>query len=260
MTTANQTPNNNRKILILLAQYKFLSSKQIWDLTGAAFEGKPYNQTQTRLSKLKNAGLVRLEVIKNAKGNIGPHQWVLTRAGAKLINFDDYGKHFERPISRYQAELHKLEIDLGEQIGLTPGGWRLVKSFKSSSTHPLPESTEQYEWLCQVLTWQEYQRTGRLPPKDGPHTLMVPPQANHHLAYLPNCHAAVIFILPHPRATDKFWQEREKEYGRLVEKIPVYGVFPNRNRLQGSQRVLGKYNFNGVSIGQVSGLLTRILN
>src|SRR5438270_5930007 len=112
MTSVNQALTYNRKILILLAEYKFLSSTQIWDLSGAALEGKPYNQTQVKLSKLKNAGLVRIEVIKNDKGNASLQQWVLTRAGARLINFEGYGKHFERPISRYQAELHKLEIDL----------------------------------------------------------------------------------------------------------------------------------------------------
>lgn len=261
MTIGNLQPDYKHKILTLLTQHKYLTSKQIWDLTGAAFEGKPYNQTQVELNKLKKAGLIRLELVKGDKGNAGLNLWVLARDGARLINFENYGKHFERSISRYQVEIHKLEIDLEEQVRMAQGDWKLIKAFKSSPSHPLPKTTAQYKWLCHVLTWQEYQRTGRLPPDiEGPHSLMAPLRANHHLVYQTNCHAAVVFILPHPRATDKFWQEREKEYGALVDQIPVYGVFPNKDRLQGSQRVLGKYNFKGVSIGQVSSLLTRLQN
>lgn len=259
MTT--ERSDYKQKILTALAEYKFLSSKQVWDKTGAALEGKSFNQTQVELTKLKNAGLIRREVVRGVKGNASLHQWVLARPGARLINFEKYGRHFERPISRYQAEIHKLEIDLEEQIGLAQGGWKLVKSFKSSSTNRLPKTTEQYDWLCKVMTFKEYQRTGQLSTDYyGDHTLMVPLRANHHLAYLPSCHAAVVFILPHPRATDKFWEEREKEYRGIREVIPILGVFPNKEKLQASKRALDKFELRGISIGQVSGLLTRILN
>src|SRR4051812_2048706 len=118
MTSGNPQLSQKLKILTLLAQHKFLSSKQIWDMTGDALEGKAYNQTQVELNRLKKAGLIRTELIKGDKGNASFNLWVLAKPGARLINFDDYGKHFERSISRYQAEVHKLEIDLEEQIGL----------------------------------------------------------------------------------------------------------------------------------------------
>jgi hypothetical protein len=203
--------------------------------------------------------LVRMEIVKGEEGGAGQHQWILQRAGARLINFDKFGKHYLRDLTRHQTEYHKLEIDLEEQIELALGDWQLVKRQPVSSSTPLPDTTEQYNRLCQVLTWQEYQKTGVFPSDlFGPHTLMVPYKSNHPLAYLSSNKKAVILILPRPRATESFWRKRQKEYGRLAEKIQVYGVFPGKEQLQSAQRILRKFNFKGVSIGQVSGLLSSL--
>ncbi len=262
MALSEQTlPGYKLKILTVLAEYRYLTSKQVWDKTGAAMEGKSYNQTQVELHRLKKAGLVRLVTVQGERGGAGQHQWRLLRAGARLIHFDKFGNHYQRPLSRYQTEYHKLEIDLEEQIDLALGDWKLIKRQPVSSSRPLPAQTEQFNRLCQVLTWQEYQATGTLPADPcGPHTLMVPLKANHPLAYRPDNKKAVIFILPRPRATEWFWQERSKEYGRLAELIPVCAVFSSKEQLQYSERVLAKFNFKAVSIGQVSGLLTRLIN
>jgi hypothetical protein len=255
MANEQALPDYKLKILTVLAEYKYLTSKQVWDKTGAAMEGKSYTQTRVELDRLKKAGLVRVEQVRGENGRTRQHQWMLLRAGARLINFDKFGKHYQRPLSRYQSDYHKLELDLEEQIELALGDWKLVKR----QTGRLPATTGQYSRLCQVLTWQEYRTTGTLLADPfGPHTLMVPLRANQHLAYLPGNKKAVIFILPRPRATERFWQERSKEFGRLAEKMPVYGVFPDTEQLQYSRRILGKLNLQGISTGQVSGLLSRI--
>ncbi len=259
MLNIEELPTYKLKILAVLVEYKYLTSKQVWDKIGAAMEGKSLNQIQVELQRLKRGGLVKLEIVKGERGGAGQYQWMLLRAGARLINFEKFSTHYQRPIGRYQAEYHKLEIDLEEQVELALGDWSLVKRQVANSTHPLPGKTEQFKRLCQVLTWQEYRSTGKLPDDPlGPHTLTVPLQINHNLAYLSGNKKAVIFILPHPRATEWFWNERSKECGRLAKEIPILAVFPSKEQLQNSARVLGKFNFKGVSIGQVSGLLSRI--
>lgn len=259
MANVEELTTYKLKILAALAEYKYLTSKQVWDKIGAAMEGKSYNQIQVELQRLKRAGLVKLEIVEGERGGAGQYQWMLLRAGARLINFDKFGRHYQRPLSRYQAEYHKLEIDLEEQIELALGDWKLVKRQIANSSYPLPEKTEQFNRLCQVLTWHEYQSTGTLPDDPfGPHTLMVPLQINHNLAYLSGNKKAVIFILPRPRATEWFWNERSKQCGRLAETIPILAVFPSKDRLQNSARVLRKFNFKGVSVGQVSSLLSKI--
>jgi hypothetical protein len=258
MTNEPSLPNYKQKILHALAEYKFLSSKQVWDKTGAAMEGKSFNQTQVELNKLKKAGLVRLARVEGENGGGALHQWVLERAGARLINFDNFGRHYQRPLNRYKVEMQKVALDLEEQVELALGDWKLIKSQPYSSTRPLPETTAQFDKLCKVLTWQEYERTGSFPSDDrGPHTLMVPLQANQYVAYLKNETKAVIFIAPHPRATERFWMERSKEYGRLAELIPTYVVYGTREQTRLAEKVLGKFKFKALSVGQVSGLLSR---
>lgn len=253
MTSEEALPAYKLKILTVLAEYKYLTSKQVWDKTGAAMEGRSYKQTRVELDRLKKAGLVRVEQVKGEHGRTGHHQWILRQAGARLINFNKFGKHYRRELTRYQTDYHKLELDLEEQIDLALGDWKLVKR----QTGRLLEETEQYNCLCQVLTWQEFLLTGRRPTDpDGPHTLMVPLKANNHVAYLPDYKKAVVFILARPRATHRFWQERSKQYGRLAKKIPVYGVFPNREQLLISAGLLEGLGLRSLSVGQVSGLLS----
>lgn len=255
MANEQPLPAYKLKILTVLAEYKYLTSKQIWDKTGAAMEGRSYKQTRVELDRLKKAGLVRVEQVRGESGQTGQHQWMLRQAGARLINFNKFGKHYRRELTRYQADYHKLELDLEEQIDLALGDWKLVKR----QTGRLPEETEQYTYLCKVLTWQEFLITGRRPGDDfGPHTIMVPLKANHHVAFLPDYKKAVVLILARPRATHRFWQERSKQYGRLAKKIPVYGVFPNKEQLLISAGLLAGLGLKSLSVGQVSGLLSSL--
>lgn len=259
MANFEELPDYKIKILTALAEYKYLTSKQVWDKTGAAMDGKSYAQTRVELFRLKKAGLIRLESVKGERGRTGQQQWLLQRAGAQLINFEKFGKHYLRELSRDQTDYHKLEIDLEEQIDLALGDWHLVKRQPVSSSHRLPETTEQYFRLCQVLAWQEYQKTGVFPDDaTGPHMLMVPRKTNHHLAYHADHKHAVLLLLPRPRATERFWQSRKKDYGRLANKIPILGVFPGKKELKASEKVLEKFSFKGVTVGQVSGLLSEI--
>lgn len=259
MTTLENVDTLKFKILVALAKYTYLTSKQVWDKTGAALEGKTCNQVRVELQRLKKAGLVRMASVKGENGRGGKHQWLLERAGAMLINFDNYTRSYQRPISRYKVEMHKIELDLEEQIELALGEWRLIKSQPYSSTHPLPKQTEQYLELCKVLTWLEYKQTGSFPSNGfGPHTLMVPLQANQYVAHFKDDKMAVIFIAPHPRATERFWLERSKEYGRLAERIQIYGVFAKKEQARLAEKSLGKYGFKALAVGQISGLLSKI--
>lgn len=261
MTSEQRLPNYKQQILKVLAEYKFLSSKQVWDKSGAAMEGRSYNQTQVELHRLKKAGLVRLVKVEGENGGGGLYQWVLERAGAKLINFDNYGRHYQRPLTRYKVETHKVVLDLEEQVELALGGWKLIKSQPYSSTHPLPKTTNQYNQLCKVLTWLEYEVTGEFPSNlFGPHTLMVPLQANQYVAYLKTDKKAVIFIIPHPRATERFWLERSKEYGRLAERIATYAVYPSKEQAGQAEKILSKAGFKALAVGQVSSVLSRLQN
>ncbi len=244
-------------ILSLLAEYKYLTAKQIWDISGAAFENKSFKQTQMELSRLKKAGLVKVERGKREKGQAGEHQWLLLQAGASEIGFTNFGRNYRRTPTRNQTLYHKLELELAEQVELALGDWRLLKPLAYSAYRKLPDRTEQCNRLCQAVTWQVYQESGKLlTDVYGPHTLIVPRQANHHLAHLANNKKMVVLVLSKPRATERFWQERARQYRRLATKIQILGVFPDKKQLELHEKLLGKVGLKGITINQVSELLS----
>jgi hypothetical protein len=245
------------RILQLLAEYKYLTARQIWEKSGASFEGRKFTHTRVLLHRLKKCGLIKVERSKRERGSAGEYEWLLLRAGAKLINFEKFGYNYTRSPSRYQSEYRQLELHLEEMVDLAIGDWQLLKPFAYSAYRKLPDRTEQCNRLCQTVTWQVYQETGKLPTDVyGPHTLIVPRQANHHLAYLASNKKMVVLVLSRPRATERFWQERARQYRRLATKIQVYGVFPDEKQLELHEKVLAKVGLNGTTVFQVSELLS----
>ena len=245
------------KILQLLAEYKYLTARQIWEKSGASFEGRKFSHTRVLLHRLRKCGLIKVERSKRERGSAGDYEWLLLRAGAKLINFEKFGYNYTRSPSRYQAEYRQLELHLEEMVDLAVGGWQLLKPFAYSAYRKLPDRTEQCHRLCQAVTWQVYQESGKLPTDVyGPHTLIVPRQANHHLAHLANNKKMVVLVLSRPRATERFWQERARQYRRLTTKIQILAVFPDEKQLELHEKLLAKVGLKGTTVFQVSELLS----
>ena len=245
------------KILQLLAEYKYLTARQIWEKSGASFEGRKFSHTRVLLHRLRKCGLIKVERSKRERGSAGDYEWLLLRAGAKLINFEKFGYNYTRSPSRYQAEYRQLELHLEEMVDLAVGGWQLLKPFAYSAYRKLPDRTEQCHRLCQAVTWQVYQESGKLPTDVyGPHTLIVPRQANHHLAHLANNKKMVVLVLSRPRATERFWQERARQYRRLATKIQILAVFPDEKQLELHEKLLAKVGLKGTTVFQVSELLS----
>lgn len=256
---ANTISENTKRILFLLAEYKYLSARQIWDKSGAAMEGKSFEQTQVELNRMKKAGLIAVKNKQKEKGRVGEYQWLLLRPGARLIEFSGYGANYKRVPGPYQLQYRKLELALEEQVELAEGEWQLVKPLNYNSRKRLPARTEQFHCLCEALTWREYKLSGVKPADPyGPHTLIVPFKANHYTAFADSIKQAVILIIAKPRATSHFWQARKKEYGSLTTLLPVYGVFPDKQQLQQHQKLLTRLEMQATTIDLVSELLSRL--
>lgn len=245
------------RILSLLAEYKHLTARQIWDKSGAAFENKSFKQTQMELNRLKKAGLVKVERGKREKGQAGEYQWLLLQAGAHVIGFANFSRHYRRTPTRNQTQYQRLELETAEQVELALGGWQLLRPLAYGAHRRLPDRTPQFHRLCQAVTWQVYRESGELPENVyGPQSLIVPRQANHHLAYLDNNRKMVVLILTRPRATERFWQERAKQYRRLATKIQILGVFPDKKQLELHEKLFFKAGLKGITVVQVSNLLS----
>lgn len=249
------------KILKVLAENRFLTTRQIWDKTGDALAGKSLEQIRVELNRLAKASLIKGELIEFEKGRASQYHWRLLQAGANCIGFTRFGRNQRRRPGHNQVEYQRLELETEEQIGLAAGEWLLLKPAAYSGHQPLPARTPQYHVLCQTLTWREFRETGLLPPDVyyNSQALMVPGQANHHLAYLPDNRKAVVFILAKPRTTERFWQARSKQYARIALKLPVYAVFPNSAQAQTKKahnQLLTRLGLRGIEVGQIADILS----
>jgi predicted ArsR family transcriptional regulator len=79
---AEQSPTPKEQILKLLAEYRYLTVKQLWEKTGAAWAGKSPTQMRVELNRLKKAGLVTNHTTEPHKGGAADKHWMLLRPEA----------------------------------------------------------------------------------------------------------------------------------------------------------------------------------
>jgi len=68
--------------------------------------------------------------------------------------------------------------------------------------------------------------------KKNKHLNCVPFQINHHVCYIPNTEAAMMFILCPLLVNGQYWQARIVEYQELAKKVKVWVVFYTREHVE----------------------------
>lgn len=266
MAEQSLTPTPKELILKLLAEYRYLTVKQLWDKSGAAMAGKSVTQTRVELNRLKQAGLVTNHVIETHKGGAAEKYWMLRRPGAQLVGITHFDNRYRRPPSFNQAREREMQLLLEEQVDLSLGDWKLLKPKTYNSAHPIPRRTEHFYLLCMAVTWNYYKATGKMPDDlTGPHTLGVPLNPNQYIAYrsvsMANSRYAVVFIAPPERAGLRYWHERIKQFHSLTSdigygRIQVYALFRNDHEVESFRRAFPKCGIEPLKVWQVSRLLS----
>lgn len=280
-----------RQILKLLAEYRSLSTNQIQTLLQMKFGYKSLRRVQSDLMALKQAGMVQPFLVSPAEGVRSEFGWLLLKPGARQIQLDmHYGSHYRRKPSQERLEQLDREIEFEKVVADCPG-WQLLRPKTYSRMQPLPTQTPQYEKLAEALTCREYFESGRWPVGGtaGSHILSAPLQANDYVAYsLPRLSPelignasnarlaaasaansstssksgslwiseyAVVFILCPPKATEKFWQSRNREYQQIASRLLVFGVFENEDKALFYKPLLKKMLLRVTTLSRVETIL-----
>lgn len=256
---------NRKRILWLLGEYKQLLTTDIWK------EVQPHKLlqfTQRDLARLRNMELISCFPARPEAGNSEMY-WQLRRRGAELISLRFANQYYRRPTLE-QLELRGLQLELIRRI--RNEGWQVIKPCTYSSVRPLPNPTRQYEILEYALGLLEYQsmveaerREGRLNHQrrldyEGKlYRLGLSSKTNDYVAYTEAVtqFRAIIFILTPPRATERFWQSRLQLYKTVARRIRTVGVFGSREEKEVWKAVLGKANFDAVTVEEVSQYLKK---
>ncbi|HEX2911480.1 MAG TPA: replication-relaxation family protein [Chloroflexia bacterium] len=256
-TESSVTAAYKVEILSILARYRFLTSRQIWEKSGL-LAGKSYSQTRVELARLKKMRLVRSLTVENEKGRASPHQWVLSPAGAKLAGLPtcpNYGgsRHPSRLRIRQQAMLLELE----EQVTLAGAGWRLVLP---ATGRLKPDPAEQYHRLVAALNFREYRETGKWPANPyGPHTLGIPLRSSDYLAYSqPGGEFAVVLILCPQGSGRKFVGSRIEKYRAITGRVPVVMLFSEERLSRLHRSLLVKHGLLALEIKLLADFLVSI--
>lgn len=278
------TPDR-QNILRLLVEYRSLTTSQIWCLFQDKFGAKSLRRIQSDLAALKRAGAVSSFEVRPETGPGNEFAWLLLKQGARKSGFDNfrYGSHYRREPNRHYFETLSMRLELEKAVEICKG-WQLIRPQTYSRGRPLPDRTPQYWRLAEALTWQEYHGTGRWPAGgvEGSHTLSAPLKANHYVAYthprpkpiipqtrrpdstfnMPGpdtaptyCEEVVVFILCPPRAGEKFWLARNREYQQLARQLLVFGVFENDEKALNHKPLLGKAGLRVTTLSRVSTIL-----
>jgi Replication-relaxation len=241
---SNKSITPNRLVILrLIAEYRFLTTKQIQRLT----DRKWAQQTREDLLRLKQLTLIKSFDFQPERGKTGEHCWLLLEQGARLLQEKGYSvrynTHYRTEPNRERIAFRDLELELEHQVKIA--GWHLIKPQTYNQYNPLPDHTAQYKQLVQAVTMIETKRAnpGTKVTTEGSHTLGVPLKMNDYVAYSPDGNKTVVFILHPERGTAKFWQSRLKKYRLLVKDIAIVGLFVNKEVAEPHQRLLKEGKF-----------------
>ena len=265
-TTNTSTPNATSRqdkgltmarqvILVHLAMQRFATTKQLNTQLQA---DKVVQHTLGDLDWLRKGGMVRSFPYTSPQGGRPSLCWLLQRPGAYAIG-QTWAGHYDREPSNDTILYRDWQIKLEQHVKST--GWQLLEPAPVSPSRPLPDGTPQYERLVSVLAAQQaiaidrFLAAGRLKPggqtlvdyAHGSYKLKVSRKANDYVAYrgqeAKNSLAApvplaVVLVLAHRGATEKFWAGRVELYKRLIGKLPIIAIFASENQAYASRDYL----------------------
>ncbi len=273
------------EILKLLAEYHCLTARQLHGLLQTRGSVKTLRRVQSDLQTLKQARLIGSFRVSPELGRRSELGWLLLESGARWTGLDlRYGNHFRRQPGPEQLAYTTWKLELEKAVASAAGDWQLEKPQTYNRVRPLPARTPQHSRLAEALTWREFYTSGRWPPDGatGSHILGVPLKANDFVAFTPprevpaalanraaapyaparfekagNAYSeqAVVLILCPPKAGEKFWLARIRQYQLIAGQLLVAGVFESAEKALNHKALLGKGGLRVTTLSRVRTIL-----
>lgn len=244
-------------ILCLLAEYRALTTGQIWQAVQANGHRR---QTLRDLDRLRTCKLVDSMPLQAEKGAASEHVWRLLKAGATAIGAR-HGNHFYRKPAPDQIVERGVELELERQVrgtsiertsiqqSATSGSdtdteaqvvevvqathWELIKPVHYGRQQPLPHTTPQEALLIEAVLYSMRQEIEASLERGFPMTQLqnlsdkynsgqvgsiVPRQANDYIAYVPGRPEWTAVLIVHPPRSGKQFWTRSASRNRLQER------------------------------------------
>jgi hypothetical protein len=266
---------NGARILRLLAEWKQLTTTQIWQYLDA---DKPRRYTQQLLGRLQHGRLVRGVDIAPRQGMWSEHYWMLLERGAQALGIA-YGQQYRRRPTTAALEYRGLQLAL--RTAVESAGWQLllpdgspekpgpqeqqlIAAALAHEGHALTALRAQGELPQQVQTRQQRYEQGLV-------GALVPAQVPDYVVHAPGHPERTVVLIPHPPyATRAFWSHRREQpldqprhhrlarvelYGRLATVIPVVAVFATAESSQPYAALLRRAGFHRLVVDQLVGWL-----
>jgi hypothetical protein len=279
-----QLTEGRKELLQLIAEYRSLTTKQVWRLV---YPDRHYSHTTRELACLRELKMLASHPIEPELGRRSELAWLLLKRGADVLGIgDDYDSHFRRKPSKETMQQRDLELELEQQVEKV-AEWKLVKPATHSPVRPLPEPTRQAQHLLAAASYAEYTAIQQLLKEDPHHPRLrerlmvykarmyeinVPVRTNDYVAWLrlpgsagpvnnldgAKAEIAVVLILCEPRATERFWQARIEEYQALTGSLRVYGIFKNRDQAMPFLKALKSSGLRAMTVDQVGAKLAEL--
>jgi hypothetical protein len=205
--------SNHRSIVELLAEWKQLTTAQIWQYLHL---DKDIRYTKQLLQDLQEGRLIRPMILDPSLGNRAPRYWRLRKAGADLVG-QPYEKAY-RVVPGPEVLAHRgLQLDVIHQVALA--GWQLIRPQRitDGETNSTPQEAR---LTAAVLAWEGQAIERALAAGESPSSLqgrldrwqagqvgaLVPQGVNEYVAYRPGDPAHTVLLLLHPPyAGPLFW-------------------------------------------------------
>ncbi len=276
-----------KALLQLLLEYRSLTTRQVWQL---AYPDRHYSHTSRELASLRELRMLASHPIEPELGRRSELAWVLLKRGADVLGLgNEYDSHRRRKPTKETMRQRDLEIELQRQVEEV-ARWKLIKPVTHSPALPLPEPTRQARHLIAAASFAEYTAIQQLLKEDPHHPglkervmaykarmyeVKVPVRANDYVAAWQQitvtgsagpqnnlddtkAEIATVLILCEPRATERFWQARIKEYRALAGSLRVYGVFKNRDQAAPFLKALKASGLRAMTLDQVGAKLAEL--
>ena len=263
---------NAARVLALLAEWKQLTTSQIWQYLDP---DKPRRYTQQLLWRLQQQRMIRGVDLSPRQGTRSEHYWLLLERGAQALGIA-YGQQYRRRPTTAVIQYRGMQLAL--RTAVESAGWQLI------APHPAPQKPDpQEQQLIAAVLAQEGHTLAALraqgqPPeqlqsrqdryKQGLVGAMVPDVVPDYVAYDPSQPERTVVIIPHPPyATRAFWSHRREQalngssrrrparvdlYGRLAVIIPVVAVFATVESSRPYAPLLQRAGFQWLVVDQLA--------